>query len=146
MNSLQKFLFLFVAALLLVSTVWGQTHDNLRHFSAKEDGSYTVIIEWEVVDSEVISDYVLERSLSGSSSDFQNFNIRCIQSGRSYRCEDTELYKGSTEETAATGSVSYRLKVTHTDGTPHVYFQTDTVEYTTNAVRRTWGSIKSMFQ
>lgn len=146
MKSLRLTLFLFVAVLLAASSAAGQTHDNLQHFSAKEDGAYTIIIEWEVRDASLVADYILERSLSGNSTDFQNFNKNnCSQTGNRFRCEDSDLYKGSSDQTAATGSVSYRLRVTHPDGSPQVYFQT-TVEYTTNAVRRTWGSIKSMFQ
>ncbi len=146
MKSLHPILLLFVAALLAASPAIAQTHSNLQHFSAKEDGAYTIIIEWEVRDASLVHDFMLERSLSGNSTDFQNFNkSNCSQTGTSFRCEDGDLYKGSSDQTAATGNVSYRLRVTHPDGTPHVYFQT-TVEYTTNAVRRTWGSIKSMFQ
>jgi hypothetical protein len=146
MKSLRPTLFLFVAAMLTASAATGQDHDNLQDYSVKEDGAYTIIIEWVVRDAGLVHDFMLERSTSGNSTDFQNFNkSNCMQSGNRFRCEDSDLYKGSSEQTAATGSVSYRLKVTHPDGTPHVYFQT-TVEYTTNAVRRTWGSIKSMFQ
>jgi hypothetical protein len=146
MKSLRITLCLFVAALFSVTTALGQNHQNLQNFSAKEDGAYTIIIEWEVRDADLVADYMLERSITGNASDFQVFSKNnCTQSGNRFRCEDSDLYKGSTDQTAATGSVSYRLRVTHPDGTPHVYFQT-TVEYTTNAVRRTWGSIKSMFQ
>ncbi len=132
--------------LLAALPVMAQTHENLENFSAREDGVHTVVIEWEVRDVNLLADQMLERSVTGSSSDFQNFNMSaCIQNGNRFQCTDKDLYKGSSEETAATGSVSYRLRVTHPDGSPHIYFQA-TVEYTTNAVRRTWGDIKSMFQ
>ncbi len=140
-------IFLFVAGLLSVSTALGQDHkhENVYGYRAEEDGPSIVVITWEVYDTDIISDYVLQRSLSGNNSDFQSFNARCTQSGRSYRCEDSELYKGSSDETAAIGNVFYRLNVTHNDGTSHIYFK-ESASYTTNAVRRTWGSIKSMFQ
>lgn len=147
MKSLHTISFLFVAILLSAPAATGQDHSNLYSFSAKEDGAYTIVIKWEVHKPDLVHDFTLERSLSGSSSDFQNLNKnRCTQTGNRFRCEDSDLYKGEgVGQTATTGSVSYRLRVTHPDGTPHVYFQA-TVEYTTNAVRRTWGSIKSMFQ
>ncbi len=144
MNSLQKMLLLFVAVLLSASTVSGQNHENLVSYSAEEEGPSIVVIKWEVKDTDIISDYVLQKSLTGNNSDYHNFNIRCVRAGRSYRCEDV-VYKGSSDETAAIGNVFYRLNVTHNDGTSHIYFQ-ESATYTTSAVRRTWGSIKSMFQ
>ncbi len=136
---------LFVATLFFSSTATAQRHTNLESRRAWEDGAYTVVIEWVVKDAALIDRYSLERSMTGNASDFQSHNIRCENSGRTYRCEDTDLFKTPSDETASTQEVSYRLLVTHPDGTIHTYFQIS-VEYTTNAVRRTWGSIKSMFQ
>ncbi len=146
MKSLQNISLLFVAVLISALPATAQTHENLEDYGAREEGVHTVVIEWEVRDVSLLSSYMLERSVTGSSSDFQNFNMSsCLQNGNRFQCTDKDLFKGSSDQAAATGSVSYRLRVTHPDGTPHIYFQT-TVEYTTNAVRRTWGSIKSMFQ
>ena len=146
MKSLQNIFLLFVAMLIMALPAMALEHENLERFRAYEEGVHTVVVEWEVRDVSLLSSYMLERSVNGSSSDFQNFNMAgCVQNGNRFQCTDKDLFKGSSEETAATGSVSYRLRVTHPDGSLHTYFQT-TVEYTTNAVRRTWGSIKSMFQ
>jgi hypothetical protein len=151
MKSLRATIFLFVAALLTAGAAMGQIridNENVNNVDIQaEDGGTLVVINWSINDLDLISSYSLERNVLSNSSGFQELNRNsCVQSGNRFRCEDRDLYKGSTDETAATGSVSYRLRVTHQDGTPHVYFTADNISYTTNAVRRTWGSIKSMFQ
>lgn len=147
---LQKALSLFVALLLLGSSMaWAQVHPNVVRYSAREAGTSNVsiiLIEWEVANADLIRDFELKRSMTGNSSDFQSIKTDCQNTGRHFECRDTELYKGHSEETAARESVSYRLDVSHKDGTSHFYFHIYDVEYTTNAVRRTWGSIKAMFQ
>jgi len=111
-----------------------------------EEGGSVIIVVWDIKNLDLVTDYSLERSVNGNSSGFQNLNkSNCNQTGNQFRCEDRDLYKGSTDQTAATERVSYRLQVTHPDGIPHLYFTAEE-SYTTNAVRRTWGSIKSMFQ
>jgi len=52
---------------------------------------------------------------------------------------DTQLFKGENGS-----DVEYVLYIYMTDGTRHEVHRH--VQYTTSAVRRTWGSIKSMFQ
>ncbi len=151
MKSFQKFSLLFVAVLLTATSAMGQVridHDNVQEVDIKaEEGETVIVILWTVENNDLIADYSLERSISDNSSGYQNLNRNsCTQTGNSFRCEDRDLYKGSTDQTAATGSVSYRLWVTHRDGSSHLYFTADNISYTTNAVRRTWGSIKSMFQ
>lgn len=147
---LQKTFILFVALLLSgMSMVMAQIHPNVVRYSAKEAGTSNVsiiLIEWEVANADLIQDFELKRSMTGNSSNFQSIKTDCQNSGRFFECKDTELYKGQSEETTARESVSYRLDVTHKDGTKHFYFHIYDVEYTTNAVRRTWGSIKAMFQ
>lgn len=151
MKSLQNISLLFVAVLLAASTVLEQVHiehHNVEHAEIGREGETVIIILWTVKDYELIADYSLERRISQNSSGYQGLNrSNCAQTGsKSFRCEDRDLYKESTDQTAATGSVSYRLRVTHNDGSSHTYFTTDNISYTTNAVRRTWGDIKSMFQ
>ncbi len=150
MKSLRIFILLFVAALFSVSSALGQTSIDYSKVEYAEAefivNNQTMIIRWLVKYPELFSDFVLLRSVTGVSSDFQNINgNNCTQSGNRFECEDRDLYKGSTEETAAEGSVSYKLMVTDPEGGVHEYFIV-TESFTTNAVRRTWGSIKSMFQ
>ncbi len=151
MKSLQKILFLFVAGLLAASSAVGQQvhilHDNVGDAKImSEEGGSVIIVVWDIENLDLVTDYSLERSVNGNSSGFQNLNkSNCNQTGNQFRCVDRDLYKGSTDQTAATERVSYRLQVTHPDGTLHLYFTAEE-SYTTNAVRRTWGSIKSMFQ
>ncbi|MFO8030714.1 MAG: hypothetical protein R6U28_12715 [Cyclonatronaceae bacterium] len=134
---------------MTASSAVAQDHErNLVRYSAWQDGANTVvIIEWEVANTDLIADYRLEKSMSGNPTDFQAMNRNnCSQTGNLYRCKDTDLWKGGGDQsTANENSVSYRLRVTDPDGDIHDYF-TVTAQYTTNAVRRTWGDIKSMFQ
>lgn len=143
MKSLQKSWFLVVAMLLAGSATMAR-HDNLSNLEIRVDGSQ-VVIEWTVYDATVIAGYNLERRMRSNNSGFQSLNNSCTNSGNHYTCEDLHLYKESSDETAAMDQVDYRLNVTHTDDSEHIYFE-EAVQYTTNAVRRTWGRIKSMFQ
>jgi len=151
MNSLQKACLLFVAVLLLGANATG-SHSNLESFSASPvEGTPDILVQWTVHDVSLLmneneTSFELSRKSSGNGMQFQQISNDCIAGqGNSFSCTDSDMYKGFSEETASTESVTYKLRATHKNGRTIDYGET-TVEYTTNAVRRTWGSIKSMFQ
>lgn len=154
MKSLQVICLLTAMFALLASNAQAQ-HSNLSSYDVRTiPGTFNVLIEWSVVDTGIISgnqgslaeSFRLYRNTNGT--DFRAMNARCIeQTGSdSFRCEDTDLYKSLSDETAASENVVYRLVATHSDGTEHEYFESRELEYNTHVVRRTWGDIKAMFQ
>lgn len=108
-------------------------------------GTTRILVEWEVSDPGLVVSFDLRRR-TGDKSAYRSVPQECIRrSGNSYWCEDAELFKEPGDETAAANTVVYELWAEHEDGS-HYYDRTSELEYTTNAARRTWGSIKLMFQ
>ncbi len=144
MNSLQKVFLLFVATLLLVA-LGVDRHSNLESFVAEpvQNSPHSISVRWTVADPNLVSEFELERRMGNNST--QRINGGCItQSGNTFECVDSDLFKVQSEQSTSTENVTYILHAINSDGR-HFYGET-VVEYTTNAVRRTWGSIKSMFQ
>ncbi|MEX0680079.1 MAG: hypothetical protein WD097_01740 [Balneolales bacterium] len=109
--------------------------------------SFNILLEWEVHDSGNVNAgaFELQRKM-GSDGSFQSVNTGCIrQNGNLLSCTDMDLYKGYSEEFASVESVMYEL-YSNSSGSGKVRCDDTRLEYTTNAVRRTWGSIKALFQ
>ena len=108
-------------------------------------GTTRILVEWEVADPGIVLSFDLRRR-TGDKSAYRSVPQECIRrSGNSYWCEDAELFKEPADEAASANTVIYELWAEHEDGS-HYYDRTNEMEYTTNAARRTWGSIKLMFQ
>jgi hypothetical protein len=56
-----------------------------------------------------------------------------------YSFRDDQVYKSAADQ------LDYRLEVVYENGLREVLV-TKSLNYTTTAIRRTWGSIKAMFQ
>lgn len=152
MKSLQKIWFLFVVALLLVAMTPGSGNYVNHSLTAEPiDGTFGVVVQWEVKNPALVNSFLLERTIkngSQGSNGTKTLNQSCIRrvgSSNVFQCKDSDLYKDLNGETSSTEHVSYRLSAQHTDGKTYFYDEAST-EFTTNAVRRTWGSIKAMFQ
>lgn len=103
-----------------------------------------IIASWNVSSLDGIAEFELERKMNnGNWSVIHKLQITgaILASGkREFTFTDTNVYKSA--ESAAIAE--YRLRVRHSDNTTRELHAQ--VQYTTSAVRRTWGSIKSMFQ
>ena len=144
MKSLQKILLPFVAAAILVlltQNVFAQAH-QIEFSSQERPDEMAILVTWKVLSKEPISlsSFKLERTNhnNGQTADVS----RGIEKVTDYEFmyEDKDLYKQSGDETASQVEVSYTL---YLDGEEYDRIRSS---YTTNAVRRTWGDIKSMFQ
>ncbi len=149
MKSLQKFYFPVVAiAAFLLLAMAQDTQNHITRLHAELDGQFRMVVEWEFANPDAVdlSSLILERGITSNGSRLREISdcIENLGSGQ-YRCEDGDLYKGSSSETTNTESVFYRVTVNLKNGGT-ISKDTDIAEYTTNARRRTWGSIKSMFQ
>ncbi|MBP3191333.1 hypothetical protein [Natronogracilivirga saccharolytica] len=146
MKSLQKICYSFVAATFLVllsQSLFAQGH-QIEFSSEERLEDRTIVVSWRVLSRDEgpipLSSFKLERTnhSNGQTADVSR-DIEKI-SDYEFIYKDTDLYKQPENETASQVEVSYTLYV---DGEEYDQIRSS---YTTNAVRRTWGDIKSMFQ
>ena len=126
-----------MVVLLAGASMWSATV-QLRYFRVQEEGD-TFAITWKADQQEGVEAFVLLHKTPYSGGAYKQ--IRTVDDpvvGQEYRHVDTELYKAASEQ------VSYRLEAHFSGGGKEVWDQT--VDYQPTAVRRTWGSIKAMFQ
>jgi hypothetical protein len=119
----------------------------LVRFSAEVQagGSNEIQLTWLVAQETNLDYYILKRKMS-HQSDFQDIatislsNGRDELEGRLYSYTDKNVFKN----TSAAEPVIYSL-YSNVGGIQRYVSQVD-VNYSTTTVRRTWGSIKAMFQ
>ncbi|HAC16678.1 MAG TPA: hypothetical protein DCE78_12160 [Bacteroidetes bacterium] len=101
-----------------------------------------IVAKWNVSSLDGIKEFELERKMNSSSWVLiHKVTENIIASGKKeYEFIDNDVYKNGETQAVA----EYRLRVRHSDNTTAEF--TSQVSYSTSAVRRTWGSIKSMFQ
>jgi len=97
------------------------------------------VITWQAQVEENVRMYELRRKTSYSERFTPVTEVTARGTDVTYRYVDDEVYKAASEQ------VDYELVVTYTNGTQEMVTQRQ-VNYTPTAVRRTWGSIKAMFQ
>lgn len=123
---------------------------ELKEFSAQisAENNAEVIVTWVVDEDTDGQIYVLKRKLSHEDDftpltqiDHEQGNL--TMNGRSYSFTDTNVFKGSQSSDA----VIYALYTKDNSGSNSLTFLSQAnVNVTTTAVRKTWGSIKAMFQ
>ena len=87
-----------------------------------------------------VARYDLQRRSRFSNDQFVDVtSIVSHGTGKSYRFIDDQVYKSASEQ------VDYRLEVVYDNGVRE-QLGIRSVNYTPTAIRRTWGSIKAMFQ
>lgn len=139
-----RFLFFLIPILLLVLAA---SDVVLVRFNAEVQagGSNEIQLSWLVSQEANVEHYVLKRKMS-HQSDFQDIatislaNGRDELEGRLYTFTDKNVFKN----TSAAEPVIYSL-YSNVGGNQRYIAQVD-VNYSTTTVRRTWGSIKAMFQ
>lgn len=119
----------------------------LVRFNATVQSAATneIQVSWVVSKEEEVDFYTIKRKMS-HQTDFQELTQVQVNEGiddidgKIYNYADKNVYKGS----ATSEPVIYGLYATKS-GISKFIAQVD-VNYTTTTVRRTWGSIKAMFQ
>jgi hypothetical protein len=112
---------------------------QLTFFRVSEDPG-GMIVTWQVDTEEEVREYELQRMTRFTNNRFvtvESFQPHGI--GKSYIFKDTQIFKTSTEQ------VDYQLEVVYSNGLRELLAR-EQVNYTSTAIRRTWGSIKAMFQ
>ncbi len=109
--------------------------DYVRINDVRND--YSVV--WRSSVEEGVRAYEVHRKSSATNGQFALVGtVNAHGVGLEYVVKDTQLFKNSSE------LVEYRLQVVYQSGARQV-LALKTVNYTSTAVRRTWGSIKAMF-
>lgn len=151
MNYFAKRTYIFSAlcgVFLLIFAAAGSV--ELKEFSAQisAESNTEVVITWVVEEDTDGPVYVLKRKLS-HEDDFTSLTQldheqgQLTLNGRSYSFTDSNVFKGSQSSDA----VIYALYMKDNSGSTNLTFLSQTnVNVTTTAVRKTWGSIKAMFQ
>lgn len=112
---------------------------QLAFFRVTEDPG-GMVITWQVDAEEDVREYELLRMTRFTNNRFvrvEAFTPHGIQKAYSFR--DSQVFKTSTEQ------VDYQLEVVYSNG-QREQLAREQVNYTSTAIRRTWGSIKAMFQ
>jgi cation transport regulator ChaB len=141
MKRTNLFLLILVPAILLIAA----TTAYQLEFRVQEGVNLNEIIAtWKVSDMSSITEFELERKMNSSNwvviHKVQITDAILASGKKEFQYTDSDVYK--TGETQAIAE--YKLRAKHRDHTSREL--TAQVQYTTSAVRRTWGSIKSMFQ
>ncbi len=133
-----KFLRWFVVALIFTSTM--SLADIIRSGSlqASSDG-INVTLRWITDDETNVAHFEVERR-SGTDGAFVSIATVDPRGPSLYEFVDNTAFR-------KTASIyQYRVKVTYSNSSNVSYSSVLTVTHTVSGVRRTWGSIKSMFR
>ncbi len=128
-----------VVGLLLAAPFWmAASTVVLSRFEARTEGS-DVIVTWQASVETGVRTYVLERKTRYDSQFVELTRLQARGANQMHEFRDTRIYKALGE------LVEYRLRIVYEDQS-FVVVDPISVDYTPTAVRRTWGSIKAMFQ
>jgi hypothetical protein len=141
---MKRTVFLMALAVLLCGAGLWRYGVQLTPGSFKVDNENNdLIISWQADREEGLQGYDIQRKTAFSSG-FRSVLegqglISAHGTGKPYRYRDSQIYKTGSEQ------VEYTLEAVYQDGVRE-RLQTRSVNYTPTAIRRTWGSIKAMFQ
>lgn len=111
---------------------------RLAYFTVDQQGN-AMILSWETEVEEDVRQYELFRKTSQGTE----FRLIATQTphgiGQVYRYRDSQMYRSPAS------LVDYRLEVVFNSGLRQQLGERK-VNYTSTAARRSWGSIKAMFQ
>lgn len=130
-----------IAFALIILAGWGSSSVfdvKLDRQDAVPDGT-SFVITWESRVEVDLDRYVLEKRTVFSPGYTTMTTVEPKGAGYEYSYRDTEVYKGAEEV------IEYRIKALSPTA-QEIVFEPLQVTYTPTAVRRTWGSIKAMFQ
>ena len=129
-----------ISLLLLTAFTVGQSGTvQISYFRIAEDGS-NLVVSWQAREESNVKEYELYRMTRLTNRQFVKIqSIPPHGPDKAYLYRDDQVFKSSSE------LVDYRLEVVYQDGVREQLAR-DQVNYTSTAIRRTWGSIKAMFQ
>ena len=130
-------LFILLVLLLAGAGLWAGSV-RLAYFKAERQGN-DFLITWKADIEQDVRSYELFRKTSYAAdfSSIQSLSAHGV--GKEYQFKDDQVYKAASEQ------VDYRLEAIFTNGLRQQVAERK-INYTPTALRRTWGSIKAMFQ
>jgi len=129
---------LIVVCLCLTGASKEYSTVTLRYFSVELAGN-AFDVSWEAQEEEDVQRYELYRKTS-FATEFSQIATRTPHGANiAYRFQDDQVYKSGMDQ------VDYRLEVVYSSGVRQQLAEKK-VNYTPTAIRRSWGSIKAMFQ
>lgn len=138
-----KLLFLFSIATLTVAASDGIIQEF--HASVPDQSRNEILVQWVVTSVDNVDHFELKRKLVHDAAFVKIVDIQPTQSTvNSTNLQYNYLDKNILTTSTGTEPVVYQLNIIFKDNT--VQSAQAEVNYTTTAIRRTWGSIKAMFQ
>ena len=142
-----KKIFIYIASFLCFLLLVGAGRVEVSNFSANvpDNAQNEILLKWITTVEQGVDHYQLKRKMV-NDSDFKflinvNTENTLTDANKVYEYTDRSVFK----TTAGTEPVVYALYAVFSDGQVKYIGQAE-VNYTTTAIRRTWGSIKAMFQ
>ncbi len=129
--------FLLAALLLLCGGAVAQQARLAGH--KVENVQNRVLVTWQAELEVDVAAYELRRRTPTSTGFVLLTTVAAQGAGKSYAFTDADLYK------EISAMADYELTAVYRNGTRQLLF-TAQVNYTTTGLRRTWGSLKAMFQ
>ena len=112
---------------------------RISTFSIQEEGR-DFVISWQSEIEEDVRQYEIMRKTPYSNDQFVRVKeVLAHGINKAYLYRDTQVFKSGSDK------VDYQLEAVYSDGVREVV-KSQSLNYTTTAVRRTWGSLKAMFQ
>lgn len=135
---------LHILLLVLFTVGFIQANVVLSRFDARTEDQ-NIIVTWQASIESEVQAYVLERKSTFDPVFKEMTRLQAQGVDKPYTFEDDRVYKAEAGQSALGEQMNYRLRITFLDGS-FIYSDPIAVDYTPTAIRRTWGSIKAMFQ
>lgn len=126
-----------MVALLLCATAEAQQARLSMH--RVDNTQSRVTLTWQAEVEQDVAGYEISRRTPTSTGVVLLSTLTAHGAGKPYLYTDAELYKD------VSAIAEYQLAVVFRNGTRQLLF-TEQVNYTSTGLRRTWGSLKAMFQ
>jgi len=130
---------LILGVILLTGATMFAGRVRVSSFTIQEQGR-DFIISWQSDVEEDVRQYEIARKTPYSNDQFVRvYETPAHGVNKLYSFKDNQVFKAGSDK------VDYQLEVVYSNGVREIV-KTQSMNYTTTAVRRTWGSLKAMFQ
>jgi len=136
---MKRFPLLLLLVVLLAGAGTMAYNVSLTYFRVEPQGN-NFVLTWKADVEEDVLAYELYRKTSYSSDFVRVHTFEARGEGHEYRFTDDQVYKSASDD------LEYRLDAVFTNTERRIGVASKSLTYTPTAVRRTWGSIKAMFQ